>query len=97
MQQRLERTEPDHVVDDYCRKRLLLLLVGQNAAQIGDFGDELLYPDRQRRRRHAHDHPRLDPREDLVVDLVGRRRRRRPGDTGRSREGDDRCGSRRRH
>ena len=75
LQQRLERTMADHVVDDVLGDLLLLLLVEQQPSLVGELDDELCDARLQVGNAHADRQRGIDAAQDLFMNQHGRRGR----------------------
>lgn len=60
-QQRLDRTEPDHLIDDFAGQRILLGLIERQFPFIRDLGHEIVHERRQLRLAHPHRRDGFDP------------------------------------
>ncbi len=72
---RLDRPQPNHLVDDVPREAILLGLVEQQPAFVGDLAHERVDEQHQLRFCHPHRNHRVDPQENLVPDRGSRLRR----------------------
>ena len=70
VQQRLDRAEPDHLVDDADGEPVLLVLVQEQLALACDQRHQRIDEDHQLAPVHAHRLERLDAQENLVADGV---------------------------